>query len=114
MNIRIPVNKFAPLDSYHKATAKEIRRLSRGDRNFSRRLLRIIFCYEKAKHWEDLSPIERIMLELEGTDSIDGLLSIGNTNIMHSIRYRLREQTPEEDEEESTCCSRSFDNPSRR
>ncbi|CAN5281522.1 hypothetical protein BH18THE2_BH18THE2_26540 [soil metagenome] len=94
-------NSSVPLGSTPKATAKKIQWLGRGNRGFSQMLLRIFYCYIKAKHWEDLSPTERILLELEWTDSADGLLSIGNKNIIHSIRYRLREQTPEEVEEEN-------------
>lgn len=98
-NENLDFNSSVPLGSNPKATAKEIRKISRGDRNFKLVLLRIISCYEKSKRWEDLSPTERIMLELEWTDSADGLLSIGNTNLLHSIRYRLKEQTVEEDKE---------------
>jgi hypothetical protein len=94
-----PVNKFVSSDPNPKAIAKKIRRLNRGNGKLNWILQRIISCHEKAKHWEDLSPTQRIMLELEWTDSTDGLLSIGNMNVMHSIRYRLREQTPEEDYE---------------
>jgi hypothetical protein len=101
MNISNPVNKFVSSDPIPKATAKKIRRLHRGNGKLNWILQRIISCHEKAKHWEDLSPTERIMLEIEWTDSMDGLLSVGNRKIMHSIRYKLREQTPEEDEEEN-------------
>ena len=94
-------NSSVPLGSNPKATAKKIRKISQGNRSFERILLQIMSCHEKAKHWEDLSPTERIMLELEWTDSTDGLLSIGNKKIMRSIRYRLREQTPVEDELEN-------------
>lgn len=40
------------------------------------------------------------MLELEWTDSANELLSIGNNEVMLSIHYRLREKTPEEEDED--------------
>jgi hypothetical protein len=101
MNISNPVNKFVSSDPIPKAIAKKIRRLNRGNGNLNWILQRIISCHEKAKHWDDLSPPERIMLELEWADSLLALLSIGNFLVTRSIRYRLREQTPEEDEEEN-------------
>ena len=87
-------NSSVPLGSNPKATAKKIRKIIRGERI----LLKIIYCYERAQHWEDLSPTERIILELEWADSLLALLSIGNFLVTRSIRYRLREQTSEEDE----------------
>jgi hypothetical protein len=96
------VNKSVSSESSPEATSKKILRLSLGNARFNRIISRIIFCYEKAKHWQVLSPTERIMLELGWTDTADELLTFGNTEIMHSIRYRLREQTPEEDREMRT------------
>jgi hypothetical protein len=101
MNIRSPINKFAPSDSNPNATAKNIREISWSNRSFERILLRIISCFEKARRWDDLSPTGRIMLELEWADSLLALLSLGNFLVTRSIRYRLREQTPEEDELEN-------------
>jgi hypothetical protein len=101
MNISNPVNKFVSSEPIPKATAKKIWRLDRGDGKLNWILQRIISCLEKAKHWDDLSPPERIMLELEWADSLLALLSIGNFLVARSIRFRLREQTPEEDEEEN-------------
>jgi hypothetical protein len=101
MNISNPVNKFVSSDPIPKATAKKIRRLDRGNGELNWILQRITSCLEKAKHWENLSPTERIMLELEWADSLLALLSIGNFLVARSIRYRLREQTPEEDEIEN-------------
>ena len=91
-------NSSVPLGPIPKATAKKIRKISQGNRSFKRILLRIMSCVEKAKHWDDLSPTERIMLEIEWADSLLALLSIGNFLVTRSIRYRLREQTPEEDD----------------
>jgi hypothetical protein len=50
-----------------------------------------------ARYWELLSGSEKICLESKWTDSVLKLLTIGNSEVMHSIRYRLREQTIEED-----------------
>ena len=84
-----------------KARAKKIRQLGQGDRNLGMILLDIYYCIELAKHWDKLSPTERIMLEQKWTDSLLALLSIGNFLVTRSIRYRLREQTPEEDKIEN-------------
>jgi hypothetical protein len=56
-------------------------------------------CYVAAQSWNDLSPAERIITESKWTNTILKLLSIGNRRVMRSLGYRLREQTPEEDEE---------------
>jgi hypothetical protein len=56
-----------------KATAKKIRRLSRGQGSLNWTLLKILSCYERAKNWEDLSPTE-----LSCTNCTSELLSIGN------------------------------------
>jgi hypothetical protein len=85
--------------STSKARAKKIYRLSPSDRNLGQILSQIISCYKRAKHWDDLSPVERITLELKWTDLMLELLSFGNSQVMRSLRYRLREQSPEEDEE---------------
>lgn len=114
MNIPCPVNKFVPAVPSPKATAKKIQLLSRGNRDLGRTFSDIYSCAERAKYWSKLSPAERIILEQKWTDLMLELLKTGNVRVMHSLRYRLREQTPEEDEEESTCCSQSFDNPSTR
>jgi hypothetical protein len=100
MNIPCPVNKFVPSVPSPKATAKKIHRLSRGNGDLGTILLDIYSCIEQAKHWDKLSPTERIMLEQKWTDLLLKLLGIGNSRLMHSLCYKLREQTPEEDEEE--------------
>jgi hypothetical protein len=62
-------------------------------------LFEIYSYYKLADHWVDLLPTERITLESMWTDSMLKLLMIGNGKVMRSIRYRLREQTPEEEGE---------------
>jgi hypothetical protein len=90
------LNKSVPRTP--KAKAKRIRQLNRSNGKFEQTLLGAYSCYELAGYWEDLSPTERITLESTWTDFMLRLLSIGNNRVMHSIRYRLREQTSEEDE----------------
>ena len=100
MNIPSPVNKFVPAVSSPKATAKRIHRLSRG--TYIRMILSgVCSCIEQAKYWSKLSPTERIVLEQTWTDLMLGLLKTGNIRVMHSLRYKLREQPPEEDELEN-------------
>jgi hypothetical protein len=82
--------------SISKARAKKIHRLSLGNRDpgsiFS------YSCVKQAKYRNKLSHTERIMLEQKWTDLMLELLRVGNIRVMHSIHYRLREQTTEEDE----------------
>jgi hypothetical protein len=108
------INKSVRFGPISKARAKKIHRLTQGNTDLGTILLDIYSCYERAKHWNKLSRMERIMLEQKWTDLMLELLKTGNGRVMHSLQYRLREQTPEEDEEQSTCCSQSFDNPSTR
>jgi hypothetical protein len=82
-----------------KARAKGIRPVYLSHRDLGTILLDIyVQCIEQAKHWDKLSPTERIMLEQKWTDLMLGLLRIGNIRVMHGLRYKLREQTTEEDE----------------
>jgi hypothetical protein len=82
-----------------RARTKKIHRLSQSDRDLGQILSQTMSCYKGVKRWDDLSPVERITLELKWTDLMLTLLSFGNSQVMRSLRYRLREQTPEEDEE---------------
>jgi hypothetical protein len=93
------LNKPARFGPTSKAKAKRIHRLSRGKRDLSTILLDIYSCHEWAKDWNKLSSTERIMLEQKWTDLMLELLRTGNIRVMHSIRYRLREQTREEGDE---------------
>jgi hypothetical protein len=101
MNIPSPVNKFVPSVPSPKATAKKIRLLNQGNRDLGRIFSDINSCVEWAKHWAKLTPAEHILLESRWTDLMLELLRIGNTRVMHSIRYRLREQAREEGEIEN-------------
>lgn len=101
MNIPCPVNKFVPAVPSPKATAKKIQLLSRGNRDLGRTFSDIYSCAKRAKHWSKLSPAERIILEQKWTDLMLELLTIGNIRIMHSLGYKLREQSPDEDEIEN-------------
>ena len=86
-----------PVHISPKATAKEIRELNSSDRRLNRILSKIVSCYERAKKRKDLSSAEQITLELDWTDLMLELLSFGNSRVMRSIRYRLREQEEEEE-----------------
>lgn len=84
-----------------KAKAKGIHHISRNNGNLGKSLLEIYASIEQAKHWDKLSFTEHILLEQKWTDLMLELLRIGNTRVMRSIRYRLREQSLEEDELEN-------------
>jgi hypothetical protein len=94
------LNKSVRSNITQNSRAKKIRLLGRSCGRLNRILLDVCWCYEKSKNHRNLSSSERIMVESKWTDSILELLAIGNTTVMQSIRYRLREQTPEEDDEE--------------
>ena len=80
-----------------KARAKNICRLTK--RNLGYILGEVKRLHREAQLWYDLSSPEKILLEERWTDTLLRLLSIGNNEVMHTIRYRLREQTSEEYEE---------------
>jgi hypothetical protein len=100
MSLDDPLNKRVRFSPTSKTRAKKIRQSNRINTNFEQILLRIIFCFEKAKHWEDLLPTEKIMLELRWTDSMNALLTVGNYSVMQPS-LSAREQTSEEDEQEN-------------
>jgi hypothetical protein len=87
--------RFGPVP---KAKAKKISQLGHNS-SLGRTLLDIYSCYRRAKHWDKLPHAKRILLELRWTELMLELLGIGNSTVMHSLRYKLREETPEEDEE---------------
>jgi len=81
-----------------RARAKIIQTLSQCNGDFDSILLEVYSCYTSARQWENLSSTDHIILECKWTKSILKLLAIGNVEVMRSIRYRLREQTQEENE----------------
>src|SRR5687767_10878014 len=87
------LNKPARFGPSSKARAKKIHCLGQGIRELATILLDIHSCIEQAKHWDKLSPTERIILEQKWTDLMLEVLRIGNIRVMHSLRYKLREQT---------------------
>jgi hypothetical protein len=98
MSLDSLLNKRVRFGPTSKANAKEIRQLKRTNGNLSTILWGICSCIERAKQWSKLSPTERIILEQKWTDLMLELLKTGNIRVMHSLRYRLREQIPEEDD----------------
>lgn len=90
-----------PFDLISKARAKKIGQLGRGESDLGTILLDIYSCIEQAKHWDKLSPTECIVLEQIWTDLLLKLLGIGNSILMHNVRYKLREQTSEETEKKN-------------
>lgn len=95
---KLDLKSSLPPRSTQTARAKKIRQLGRNNGVFRRTLLNVYYCYEMAGGWDDLSPPERIMLEAQWTNLLLELQGLGNSRVMHSIRYRLREQAPQEDE----------------
>jgi hypothetical protein len=54
-------------------------------------------CFEFAEWWNDLTPVQRVMLEEYYTDKILRLLELGSKHVSCSLPYRLREATPKRD-----------------
>jgi hypothetical protein len=78
-----------------KAKAYHIRRL---DGKIRQVLWDLDYCFVAAKHWDKLTPVEKILLEEYGTDKLLELIELYNLHVSHSIHYRLREKTQEEEE----------------
>jgi hypothetical protein len=82
-----------------KARAKDIKRLGQRNEGSLEYVIREVRrLHTDAQGWYYLSSPEKILLEQRWTDTLLSLLSMGNNYVLHSIGYRLREQTPEEDE----------------
>jgi hypothetical protein len=81
-----------------RAKAKRIRRLNGKIRQV---LWDLDYCFDAAEHWDDLSPVQKILLEEYSTDKLLELIELYNHHVSHSIHYRLREKTPEEEEEDA-------------
>ena len=83
-----------------RAKAKGIRRISfaRVEKEAKLVLKDLCKCFEFAARWNDLTPAQRILLEEYYTDKVLQLLELGSKCVNRSIPYRLREATPEEEE----------------
>jgi hypothetical protein len=58
-------------------------------------------CFDVGEQWNDLTPVQKIVLEDYGTIKLLELIELYNRYVSHSIHYRLREKTPEEEEEDA-------------
>jgi hypothetical protein len=56
-------------------------------------------CFDIGEQWDELTPVQKMMLEEYGTIKLLELIELYNRQISHSIHYRLREKTPEEEKE---------------
>ena len=83
-----------------RAKAKGIRRISfaRVEKEVNLVLEDIRNCFEFAESWNDLTPSQRISLEEYYTHKVLHLLELGSKYVSRSLPYRLREATPEEEE----------------
>jgi hypothetical protein len=86
-----------PSSTSIKAKAYHIHRLNGKIRHV---LWDLDYCFDTAKHWNKLSPVEKILLEEYGTDKLLELIELYNLHVSHSIHYRLREKSPEEEEDD--------------
>lgn len=83
-----------------RAKAKGIRRISFAgvDKEVNLVLEDLCKCFEFAERWNELTPVQRVMLEEYYTDKVLRLLELGSKYVNRSLPYRLREATPEEEE----------------
>jgi hypothetical protein len=96
-NISSPELKISALDPKStKAKAHHIRRLNGKIRHV---LWELDYCFDAAEHWDNLTPVDKILLEENGTIKLLELLELYNRYVGHSVHYRLREKEPEEEEE---------------
>lgn len=75
------------------AEAKRIRRLNGKIRHV---LWELDYCFDAAEHWDNLTPVDKITLEENGTIKLLELLELYNRYVGHSVHYRLREKEEEE------------------
>lgn len=87
-------NLSISVPGFTKAKAGRIHRLNR------RVLWDLDHCFDIAKEWDSLTSVQKIQLEQYGTEKLLELLELYNRYVSHRIHYRLREKTPEEEEEE--------------
>ena len=83
-----------------RAKAKGIRRISfaRVEKEVNLVLKDLCKCFEFAAQWNDLTPVQIVMLEEYYTNKVLHLLELGSKYVNRSLPYRLREATPEEEE----------------
>jgi hypothetical protein len=83
------------------ARASEIRPLTESDNGSLGQVIRDLkSLHERAENWCPLSSTERVLLEEKWTKILLMLLKIGNLQVMRSVRYRLEEETADEDEQD--------------
>lgn len=56
-------------------------------------------CFDVGEQLNDLTPVQRIVPEEYGTIKLLELIELYNRHVSHSIHYRLREKTTEEEDE---------------
>ena len=82
-----------------KARATEIRPLTQSDTGSLEQVIRELKAsHASAEYWDYLSSSEKVLLEEKWTKILLMLLRISNLRVMRSIRYRLSEQTADEND----------------
>ena len=92
------VNKSVPGSPTLTVRATEIQPLTPSDTGSLEQAVRELkTLLGRAEHWCLLSSAEKVSLEEKWTEMLLLLLKIGNLRVMRSIRYRLQEETADED-----------------
>lgn len=91
---------FSVPDSPTSKTSAKAQHIRRLNGKVRRVLWDIDYIFDIGEQWNSLTAVQKIMLEVYGTDKLLELIELYNRYVSHSIHYRLREKTPEEEEEE--------------
>ena len=83
-----------------RARAKRIRRLNSAENEAVYLLSDLLNCIRFGiMYWDDLSNVQKILLQEHYTSRLLYLLDFGNRYVSRSLHYRLREKTPEDEKE---------------
>jgi hypothetical protein len=83
-----------------RARAKRIRRLTSAEKEAFYLLSDLLNCVLLGiTYWDRLSDVQKIQLQEYYTSRLLYFLDFGNQYVSRSLHYRLREKTPEEEED---------------
>jgi hypothetical protein len=84
-----------------RARAKRIRRITSTEKEAFHLLSHLLNCIRLGiTYWDQLSNVQKIQLQEYYTTRLLYFLDFGNRYVSRSLHYRLREKTPEEEEEQ--------------
>jgi hypothetical protein len=84
-----------------RARAKRICKLMQAEKEAFYLFSDLLNCVRLGiMNWDDLSNVQKIQLQEYYTTRLLYFLDLGNRYVSRSLHYRLREKTPEEEEEQ--------------